>query len=161
MVILKFPNPKLFTKCVPVNVFGPELKTLLEAMYETMIENNGLGLSSNQVGLDYTMFTMTGPSQEKLFIVNPKIVKISPFSANLPEGCLSAPGTIVKLKERPRWIVIAFQNEKGEVKVEKFTGIHAVCVAHEMDHLRGKSFLLSKSIPKDERKGLHQKWGIK
>jgi len=160
MEIIKFPDPRLFTKCRPVTVFGPELIILLESMWETMVASRGIGLASNQVGLEYNMFTMEGPNKEKLFIVNPKIVARSQIAANLNEGCLSAPGEYVRLKERSRTIEIEYQNECGVKTTAIFSGIHAVCVQHEMDHLLGRSFMQSRSIPKSQRKALKEKWGL-
>jgi peptide deformylase len=161
MEILKFPHPSLFTKCKPVTVFGPELSVLLESMWETMTSAKGIGLASNQVGLDYTMFVMEGPAKEKIFIVNPKMTKRSSMTANLQEGCLSAPGEFIKLKERSRWVEVKYQDEKGTEKIAMFTGIYAVCVQHEIGHLEGKSHLQSGTIPGARRRELAEKWGLK
>lgn len=161
MEILKFPNPHLFIPCKEVTVFGPELKVLLESMWDTMTAKNGLGLASNQVGLSYRMFTMLGPENEKLFIVNPKILKRSESSANKKEGCLSAPGEFLILPERSMWTQILYQDETGGVRSGTFSGLHSVCVQHEIDHLDGKSHLQSKSITRAKRRELARKWGIK
>ena len=139
MEILSFPHPALFTKCKPVTVFGPELLVLLERMWETMVKANGLGLSSNQVSLDYNMFTMLGPNDEKLFIVNPKIVDRSPLHVCLQEGCLSAKDQIFVLK-RSRWVDVSYQDENGEFHERRFERIHSVCFQHELEHLNGQSF---------------------
>lgn len=160
MDILKYPDPKLFQKCEPVAVFGQELLILLEAMWETMLRHGGLGLAANQVGLMCRMFVMAGESSEKLFMVNPKIVKQSELPANMKEGCLSAPGEFLVLKERAAWVQVDFQDEKGQMCRRVFQGLHAVCVQHEIDHLDGKSHLMSKSIPKKQRKEIHKRWGI-
>ncbi len=161
MKILKYPDKKLFVKCKPVSVFGPELKVLLDAMWETMIEGNGMGLASNQVGLNFRMFTMLGPKNEKFYIINPSIVSASIVSANLKEGCLSAPGEFLVLEERKSWVKLKFQDETGQEHEKVFKGIHAVCVQHETDHLDGKSHLQSKSLHKATRKELAKKWGFK
>lgn len=161
MKILKFPDPLLFVPCKEVTVFGPELKTILEAMYQTMIENKGIGLAANQVGINLRMFVMTGLEDKKLFFVNPKIVRRSVGSAGLKEGCLSAPGEFLELLERSWWIEVSYQDETGAEQKEVFKTIHAVCVQHEIDHLDGKSHLQSKSLTKAKRKELAKKWGIK
>lgn len=161
MKILKFPDPSLFKTCKEVSVFGPELKILLDSMWDTMIEGNGLGLAANQVGLTFRMFTMLGPSGEKLYIINPKILKRSVVPANLKEGCLSAPGELLVLDERASWVKIKFQDETGKEHERVFKDIHSVCVQHEIDHLSGKSHLQSKSLHKAKRKELAKKWGIK
>lgn len=161
MKILRFPDSKLFESCKPVTVFGDELKTLLDSMFQTMIENRGIGLAANQVGLQFRMFVMLGPITEKVLLVNPKIVSRSVVSANLEEGCLSAPGEPLKLDERVSWVKVQYQDETGASHEKVFKGIHSVCVQHEIDHLDGKSYLQSKSLKKAKRKELAKKWGIK
>lgn len=161
MEILKFPSEELFIPCSSVTVFGPELLILLESMWHTMTINNGIGLASNQVGLNYRMFTMLGPEGEKLFIINPKILKKSETSANMKEGCLSAPGEFLILPERAHIVQIMYQVADGSHRTGIFTGIHAVCVQHEIDHLDGKSHLQSKSLSRQVRRQLQRKWGIK
>ena len=104
---------------------------------------------------------MKGPNDEKLFIINPKVLSHSLVSADLAEGCLSAPGEFLTLSERASWIEIQFQNEKGDMQKRTFHGIFAVCVQHEMEHLLGKTYLQAKSIPRIKRKALAKKWGLK
>ncbi len=77
MDILKYPDPSLFKKCDDVTVFGTELLTLLGAMWDAMLKKGGLGLAANQVGLHFRAFVMAGVDSEKLFIINPKIIKRS------------------------------------------------------------------------------------
>ncbi len=159
--ILKYPDLALFRTCAPVQVFGEELSKLLNIMFDLMITNNGIGLAANQVGIIYRMFTMLGPNDEKIFLVNPVITARSLAPANLREGCLSAPGEFLVLPERAIWVEVTFQNEKGEKRVRIFKDIYAVCIQHEMDHLLGKSHLESKSINKAKRKELAKKWGFR
>lgn len=161
MEILKVPHPHLFKPCREVTVFGPELKTLLDAMWETMIAAKGIGLASNQVGLDYRMFTMLGPDDEKIYVVNPKIISKSEGSAGLREGCLSSPGEFLELAERSWWVHLLYQDEDGAIRSGKFSKIHAVCIQHEIDHLDGKSYLQSKSLSRARRRELAKKWRIK
>lgn len=161
MNILKFPSEELFKVCTEVTVFGPELKILLDSMWETMVVGNGIGLAANQVGLTFRMFTMLGPNDEKLYLVNPKIVSRSTVPANMREGCLSAPGEFLVLSERASWVKVEFQDETGEVKQRVFRDIHSVCVQHEIDHLDGKSHLQAESLHTAKRKELEKKWGIK
>ena len=161
MKIIKFPHPNLFIPCTEVTVFGDELKILLETMFLTMKKHKGIGLASNQVGLNFRMFVMIGPEDEKIFLVNPKIVSRSSQPANLREGCLSAPGEYLELKERAAWVKVEYQDETGKNETKVFKELHAVCVQHEIDHLDGKSHLQSKSIPRAKRREIARKWGIK
>jgi peptide deformylase len=161
MELLKFPHYLLFLECPQVRVFEKELSVLLNSMWETMQANNGLGLAANQVGLRLRMFVMQGPDEEKLFLVNPTVTNKSLVSANLKEGCLSAPGEFLILKERASWVEVQFQDEIGTFQKRVFHGLHAVCVQHEIDHLDGKSHLESPSIPKPKRKELKKKWNLR
>lgn len=161
MEILKFPHPFLLKPCQPVTVFDVELKVLLEAMWETMINAGGVGLAANQVGLPWRMFVMNVMGKDKVFMVNPKIVSSSIVSANFKEGCLSAPGEFIVLPERAEWVQVKYQDELGHEHCRVYSGIHAVCVQHEIDHLHGKSHLQSKSLPKTKRIELAKKWGLK
>jgi peptide deformylase len=161
MELLKFPHPALFKVCKEVTVFGDELKVLLQGMWEVMNKGNGIGLASNQVGLEYRMFVMMGPFREQLFLINPTIIRRSEAPANISEGCLSAPGEFILLAERMFWTQVQFQDEKGKSHTRVFQGLHSVCVQHEIDHLDGKSHLMSKSISKAHRKVLYKKWGLK
>jgi peptide deformylase len=160
MEILKFPDPNLFVVCNEVTVFGPELRILLHAMYDTMTKKNGIGLAANQVGLQFRMFTMAGPNG-KLYLVNPVITAKSLAPANIKEGCLSAPGEFLILLERTSWVEVSYQDEHGVEKKDIFKGIYSVCAQHEIDHLNGKSHLQSASIPRSQRKLLAKKWGFK
>lgn len=161
MEILKFPHPMLFMQCDDVLVFGPELKVILSSMWDTMLSSKGIGLAANQVGILFNMFVMQGSEGEQINLINPKIVKKSKLSANLKEGCLSAPGDLLLLAERSAWVEVSFQDEEGNDKTKVFKDIWAVCVQHEMDHLKGVSFLESKSLSRDLRKKLAKKWKIK
>lgn len=159
MKVVKFPHKSLFTKTEPVTVFGPELKVLLDKMYETMVLNKGIGLAANQVELVFRMFVMEGP-EGPLYLVNPKIVWESKALASIREGCLSAPAEFVVLG-RHSIVKVEFQDETGEKKTKLFNDLYAICVQHEIEHLDGKAFLSHKSLTKIQRKQLHKKWGIK
>ena len=159
MEIVKYPHPSLLKVCREVTVFGPELKVLLESMFTTMEAASGIGMAANQVGLGFRMFTMKGLNDEKIFVVNPKIVELSQLPCSLPEGCLSFPGQMIKLY-RPGWVTLEFQNEKGEALRRTFSDILSVCVQHECEHLEGKSFIQNKAISKKVRRELAKRWGL-
>jgi len=161
MEVLKFPHPALFEVCKEVTIFNGELVTLLDGMWETMVTNNGIGLASNQVGLNYQMFTMLAQDGSKRYVINPKIVEKSVRILMFEEGCLSAPGDSVITGDRPAWTKLQYQNEFGESIIETFFDIQSVCVNHELEHLQGLAFFQSKNVPKDIRKGLLKKWGLK
>lgn len=151
----------LLQKCIPVVDFGPALKFVLDQMYETMEANHGLGLAANQVGFFSRMFVMRDANYMPIYFVNPEILSRSEASANLPEGCLSAPGEFLELDERSEWVQVKFLDENGQEHVRVFKGIYSVCVQHEIDHLDGKTHLQSPTLTKADRKKLAKKWGLK
>lgn len=105
---------------------------------QTMIKNDGLGLSANQVGLRYRVFVvMANPI---ICCFNPKIVDISEDEITMEEGCLSYPGLFVKIK-RPQVIRIRYTRPNGETVTEQYQDLTARVMQHELDHLNGISHL--------------------
>jgi len=111
---------------------------LAKDLTETMISNNGLGLSANQCGLRHRVFVMNGNPVYACF--NPRIVDQTDTNIILlDEGCLSFPNLYLKVK-RPRTIKVRFTQPNGETVTQKFDGITARCFLHELDHLNGVVF---------------------
>lgn len=161
MKILKYPNPALLTVCSEVTEFDDALKSALDEMWEVMVASEGMGLAANQVGILKRMFIMTDVDGSKVYAVNPKILLKSQVPANKPEGCLSAPGEFLELDERADWVQVEYQDETGAQHKKVFHGIHSVCIQHEIDHLDGKTHLLSPTLSSKDRKMLAKKWGLK
>ncbi|NJO48211.1 MAG: peptide deformylase [Leptolyngbyaceae cyanobacterium RM2_2_4] len=161
MNILTFPNPILLLACAPVTSFDDALKAQLDEMWETMVAAEGMGLAANQVGILHRMFVMTDTDGSKVYAVNPVILLRSQVPANKPEGCLSAPGEFLELDERADWVQVEYQDENGAQHRKVFHGIHSVCIQHEIDHLDGKTHLLSPTLSSKDRKMLAKKWGLK
>jgi len=101
---------------------------------ETMIQNNGLGLAANQIGLPYRAFAINANPVFVCF--NPRIVDQTTDTIAMDEGCLSFPNLFLKIK-RPRTIKIRFATPTGEVMTRTFDGMTARCFQHELDHLDG------------------------
>lgn len=110
----------------------------------------GIGLSANQVGLNYRVFVMRTADQGIKAFFNPEIVKISQETDNLKEGCLSFPDIYLMIK-RPKVIEFKFIDSDGEEQTLVLDGIGARCVQHEIDHLSGVLFLQRASRLKIER----------
>lgn len=161
MEILKFPHPALLKRCEPVTVFGSELKLILDTMYLTMVQANGLGLAANQVGVNICAFVMLDDNDKKLYLINPYITRSSQALAYLEEGCLSAPGERIDTGNRATWVEVRFQDLEGNQHYKIFGGIRSVCVQHEIEHLEGKAFFQNKTITKTKRIRLCKKWGLK
>jgi peptide deformylase len=114
-----------------------------------MIKSDGLGLSANQVGQPYRVFVMrTGEKPYAVF--NPRVVDVSDKELSMKEGCLSFPLLYLNVK-RPDSVRIRFQDETGETRTEKFSGMTARIVLHEFDHMLGKVYTQKASAFETQR----------
>ncbi len=132
--IKKYPHPILRKKCKKVEKIDFEIKKLVEDLIETMQKNQGIGLSAPQVGVLKRVIVIQTKDGARDFI-NPQILKKSKRKETLEEGCLSFPGIYLKIK-RPAEIEIAAQSLEGPIE-EKFSGLEARVLQHEIDHLDG------------------------
>lgn len=107
-------------------------------LQDRMVELGGIGLSANQVGVSRTVFCIGMNEYRKTFF-NPIIVETSKDEESGEEGCLSFPGIFIQVK-RPNTVTIQYQDESGDVQVDKFEGLTARVVLHEYDHMLGKVF---------------------
>jgi peptide deformylase len=119
-------------------------KDLEKRMIDFMINNRGIGLAANQIGLNKRIFVMGSESSNDfprpLALFNPIIVESSKNLIEDQEGCLSYPGLWLKIK-RPEWVVGGFYNSSGKYQEEKFINYAAKCFQHELDHLDGVCFV--------------------
>ncbi len=139
--ILEFPDPRLRTAAKPVTVFDDELRKLARDMTETMYAENGIGLAATQVNVHRQLLVLdVSDSRDQLKIyVNPQILESS-GEQNCEEGCLSVPGVYAEVKRAENVRVRAF-DVQGQAFEEDLSGLHAICLQHEMDHLQGKLFV--------------------
>jgi peptide deformylase len=107
---------------------------LYNDLAETMRENEGMGLSANQIGVRTRAFVMRG--EEIIGVFNPRVVDTSSEMVTLEEGCLSYPNLFVKIK-RPKSIKVRFTTPDGQTSTKTFTGMTARVFLHELDHLNG------------------------
>ena len=125
-------------------------KEVEKNLSEAMERFGGLGLSANQLGLNYRVFVMrTADSGIKAFF-NPEITKLSQETELMKEGCLSFPDIYLMIK-RPKAIEFEYTDSDGERHTLQLEGIGARCVQHECDHLNGIIFLQRASRFKIER----------
>lgn len=115
---------------------------LANSLIETMIHYKGIGLSANQCGLPYRVFVLWSNPTKVMF--NPTVADTSYESILLEEGCLTYPNLFIKIK-RPKLVRVRYMDSHGEAHTDKFTGISARCVLHEMDHLNGINYTLKAS----------------
>jgi peptide deformylase len=139
--ILKFPDPRLKKVAAPVTVFDAALKSLVKDMAETMYEAPGVGLAATQVDV-HKQVVVIDTSDEKnqlLVLINP-IISARDGDQVYEEGCLSVPGIYEKI-DRAERVVVSYQDVDGKSCSLEATGLLAVCIQHELDHLQGKVFL--------------------
>lgn len=130
-------DPALRKKSRPVTEFNERLCLLVEDMKETMRAYNGAGLAAPQVGVLRRVFVMNlgGEDEEDTVAVNPRIIEQEGMVVG-EEGCLSLPG-LVGTVERPERVVLEAEDPEGNTWRRELTGLGAVCVCHETDHLNG------------------------
>lgn len=137
--ILKDGDETLRKKARDVTVFDARLHQLLDDMAETMYESNGIGLAATQIGVLRRIFTVDVNEETGLMeFINPRIVKTAGSQTSC-EGCLSVPGVWGDV-ERPESLTIEAQDRDGNPFTMEATGILAVCICHENDHLDGILF---------------------
>ena len=139
--ILEFPDPRLRTRALPVDQVTDRIQTLIDDMFETMYEANGIGLAATQIDFHEQIIVMD-VSEDKdapLCFVNPEIIEQEGADVS-EEGCLSVPGFFEKVG-RAEKVVVSALNRDGEVFEFSTGGMLAICIQHEMDHLNGKLFV--------------------
>jgi peptide deformylase len=136
--IKQHPDPILSTPAAEA-VPGPELSMLLHSMVETLRATpNAVGLAAPQVGVALRAFVMGTEEQGYLAVVNPVIVRRSGIKIPSTESCLSAPGVTVTVK-RANSITVRAIDAEGNPCEFTCKGRAACIVAHEIDHLDGKT----------------------
>ena len=146
--ILTVDNPadlailKQVSKDVPV--VDDALRALMEDMLETMYDAPGIGLAAVQVGELVNVIVMDlareGEEPAPRYYVNPKITWESEELFSYEEGCLSVP-EVYDAVERPAKVKLSYLNFQGEAVEELAEDLFAVCIQHEMDHLKGVLFI--------------------
>ena len=140
--ILCYPDPRLHTVAKAVAEVDARLQTLIERMFATMYEANGIGLAATQVDVHERLVVIDASEtrDQRLVLINPELEWLSPETRKGEEGCLSVPG-IYDGVERSVAVRVRALDEKGVSRVIEAEGMLAVCIQHEMDHLDGKLFV--------------------
>lgn len=127
----------------------PDLKVLIENMFETMYNADGIGLAAPQIGLDIRLLVIdlspcadTDPAFEgfKKVMINARILEIEGDEELVEEGCLSLPGIHEKVPRKNK-IRIHYWDENFQEQENEFEGFFARVIQHEFDHLEGKMFI--------------------
>ena len=149
--ILKYPDPRLHTVAEPVQSVNHEIRTLVDDMAQTMYAAPGIGLAATQVNVHKQVIVLdiSEAKDQLLVLINPEIIESS-GQIECEEGCLSVPGIFEKVV-RAEEIRAKALDRGGNTFEFEASGLLAVCVQHEMDHLKGKVFVEYLSPLKQER----------
>ena len=139
--ILEFPDPRLRTKATPVTEVDDQLRNLVADMFETMYDAPGIGLAATQVDVHKRLLVVdiSADRDQPHVLINPEILEKDGVTVT-DEGCLSVPGYFEEV-ERAEHIKVRFLNTDGDEIEMEATGLLAVCIQHEIDHLDGKLFV--------------------
>jgi len=159
--VITYPNKLLRTKSKDVQNFDEELHTLLDDMYETMMDQSGVGLAAIQVAIPLNVLIINLPNDEDFQDKDDLIEAINPVITHkdgeqiFTEGCLSVPGYSEDIK-RAEHIVVEYFDRNGEKQKMEAEAFLAVAWQHEMEHLDGHLFIENLSILK--RKKFEKEW---
>ena len=139
--ILHYPDPRLHKIAKPVAEVNDEIRKLARDMADTMYAAPGVGLAATQVDVHQQVIVIdiSETHDDLLVLINPELLE-SRGTSECEEGCLSVPG-IFELVPRAEWIRVRALGLDGKPFTREATGLLAVCIQHEMDHLKGKVFV--------------------
>ncbi len=137
--IREIGDPVLNKTCKEVTEITPRIRDLIDDMYETLYEANGVGLAAPQVGILKRIVVIDTTGEDPILLINPKIIETSGEQEGY-EGCLSVPGKTGHVK-RPNYVkAIAYDENMKSFEIEG-TELLARAICHELDHLDGHLYV--------------------
>lgn len=139
--VLLYPDDRLKTVAKPVEKVDDSIRKIVDDMFETMYDEEGIGLAATQVNIHQQIITIdvSADKSEQLVLINPEILEAE-GETGIEEGCLSVPGNNA-LVPRNEKVKIKALNYEGEEFVLEADELLAICIQHEMDHLKGILFV--------------------
>ncbi len=139
--ILHYPDARLRKVAQTVDRVDDEIRKLIDDMFETMYDAPGIGLAAVQVNVPLRLLVadISEKKDQPLVLINPEILSSS-GEERMEEGCLSVPGIYEPVRRASEITVRALDREGKPFELEA-SGLLAVCIQHEMDHLQGKLFV--------------------
>ncbi len=139
--ILRFPDPRLKQVAARVESIDDTLRRLARDMAETMYEAPGIGLAATQVDVHQQLIVIDASEtrDQLLTLINPVILEQDGLQV-CEEGCLSVPGIYDRVARAER-VVVAYLDLEGVEQTVDAVGLLAVCLQHEIDHLKGQVFV--------------------
>jgi peptide deformylase len=144
--IITAPDPRLKIKARPVRVVDDKIRRLMDDMLDTMYGAIGIGLAAPQVGESSRVIVLDvaregeKPQPQPLQLANPEILWRSPELTTGNEGCLSLPEHYAEVT-RPAKIRLRYLDYQNEIREIEASGLLAMCLQHEIDHLDGVLFV--------------------
>ena len=139
--IIIVPDETLRKISDPVEKVGINEKRLINDLFKTMYNSQGIGLAAVQVGILKRILVIDVSNKDEkkrpLSLINPIIKKVSNETSVYEEGCLSIPNTFIEI-ERPKICEVEYIDINGKKKNLKCDGLLSTCLQHEVDHLDGK-----------------------
>lgn len=146
--VIAYGTPVLKKKAENIGPDYPKLDELIENMWDTMYEAQGVGLAAPQIGLSIRLFIVDAdpfsdeePELEgfKKIFINAEIIEESGEEWDFNEGCLSIPDVREDVSRKPK-IKIKYQDENFVEHIEEYEGLAARVIQHEYDHIEGILF---------------------
>ena len=139
--IITVPDEILKKVSEPIEKIGVNEKKLIDNLFDTMYNSNGIGLAAVQIGILKRILVVDVSTKDEknqpIVLVNPVIKNLSNEKSIYEEGCLSIPETFIEI-ERPKICEVEYIDRKGSKKILKCDGLLSTCVQHEINHLDGK-----------------------
>ena len=129
----------LYKECKPVKEMTQRVEELIEDMFETMYENNGVGLAAPQVGILKQIVVIDVDDGNQYVLINPEIIE-EEGSQTGQEGCLSVPGK-AGIVTRPQKVKVKALDENMEAFVLEGEDLLARAICHECAHLHGQLYV--------------------
>ncbi|MEG0438110.1 MAG: peptide deformylase [Solibacillus sp.] len=135
--VVKNPAKILSQKTKEVEVINEEMIQLLDDLYDTMVEHDGVGIAAPQINVGLRV-AIVELGEDILEMINPIIIETRGEAEDV-EGCLSFPDLFGMVK-RPTYVKIEASDREGQVYELEAEDFEARCILHEIDHLDGVLF---------------------
>ena len=142
LTVLRFPDPRLRKKALPVLDVTADTQCIIDDMLATMYDEKGVGLAATQVDIHQRIVVMdtSEDGDQPVVLINPEIISKGEETAINEEGCLSVPGTYASVDRHENCTVKALDRDGNEFTLNA-TGLQSICIQHESDHLNGVLFV--------------------
>ena len=137
--IREIGDPVLYKKCKEVTEITPRIQDLIDDMFETLYEEEAVGLAAPQVGILKRIVVIDVTGEDPLLLINPRLLESSGEQTGY-EGCLSVPGKSGNVT-RPNYAKIIAYDENLEAFELEGTELLARAICHELDHLEGQLYV--------------------